>query len=169
MMEVTPVQLSSKAGVEPWIVAMIRRSGRSWWQARYSDGRVLSEWETLTDKIRLPVSLGRSSRWEDVPKQHMVGLRLLCPNGMCAELEAPEGCRFFQLKHGFVDVVIGGSGSSRHCAAHIIGMVTDANGSCYCRAWESAEKRLIQFNDNVFNMRYRGIGPLSLAVQGVRI
>jgi hypothetical protein len=26
---------------------LIPYSGRSWWQARYSDGKILSEWDTL--------------------------------------------------------------------------------------------------------------------------
>jgi len=157
--------------INPFIAAMIRKSGRSWWQARYSDGRVISEWNTLTGKIRLPLGLGRSSRWEEIPKEKMVGLRLLCPNGMCGELEAPEGCRFIQLKQGFIfiDVGFGGAPGGRYCAAHIIGVITDDKGNCFCRAWETQEQHLIQFEDNVFNMKYRGIGPLFLDVQGVKV
>jgi hypothetical protein len=100
----------------------------------------------------------------------MVGLRLLCPNGMCGELEAPEGCRFIQLKTGGIDIGFGPGVVSRHyCDAHIIGLITDVNGNCYCRAWETREQRLIQFEDNVFNMKYRNIGPLNLDVQGINL
>ncbi|MGQ9545925.1 MAG: hypothetical protein ACUVTR_02000 [Dehalococcoidia bacterium] len=159
--------------MNPAIIAMIRASGRSWWQARYSDGKILSEWDTLTDKLRLPFkSSSRSSRWEDIPKNGMVGLRLLCPNGMAGELEAPEGHKFFQLKVGSADVSIGFVGQikgvSRNQDAHIIGVVINDKGDCLCRAWETKEKRLIEFHDNVLNMKYRGIGKLNLDVQGIK-
>lgn len=167
-MDIKQVTLAGKALVHPLVVAMINHSKRSWWQARYSDGKIISEWDTLTDKIRLPIGVGGSSRWEDILKQHMVGLRLLCPNGTCAELEGPDGCHFIQLKLGYVDVGMGGGGG-RQCASHIIGLITDVDGNCYCRAWETASQRLTQFTDNVFNMKYQGIGRLSLEVQGVRL
>jgi hypothetical protein len=156
--------------MNPLIAAMIRHSGRSWWQCRYSSGKVLSEWDTMTTKLLLPSSNGKSSRWEDVPKDGMVGLRLLCPNGMAGELEAPEGHKFFQLKVGGFDVAFGlGAKTRRYCDAHIIGVVMDSNGKCLCRAWETQEKRLIEFYDNVFNMKYRNIGMLSTEVQGLKI
>ena len=159
--------------MNPAIAAMIRASGRSWWQVRYSDGRVLSEWDTLTDKIRLPIGQGKSSRWGEVPKKGMVGIRLLCPNGMAGELEAPEEHHFFQLKAGGMDVGIGFTsniaGIRRFCDAHIIGVVEDAAGNCLCRAWETKEKRLIEFRDNIYNMKYRNIGPLSLEVQQLKV
>ena len=159
--------------MNPIIVAMIMSSGRSWWQARYSNGKVLSEWDTLTGKVKLPFGTGSSSRWEDVPKQGMVGLRLLCPNGMAGELEAPEGFRFFQLKVGGVDVGIGFTGGisgTRHfCDAHIIGVVEDDKGNCLCRAWEIKEGQLIEFRDNIYNMEYRNIGQLNLEVQQLKV
>jgi len=159
--------------MNPVIVAMIRRSGRSWWQARYSSGKILSEWNTLTDKVGLPLGKGSSSRWEEIPKKGMVGIRLLCPNGMAGELEAPEGFRFFQLKAGGMDVGIGFTGGAtgvrRFCDAHIIGVVEDADGNCLCRAWETQERRLIEFRDNIYNMKYRNIGKLNLDVQGIRV
>ncbi|GAI53046.1 unnamed protein product, partial [marine sediment metagenome] len=72
------------------------------------------------------------------------------------------------LKVGGVDVMIGGRGGGRFCDAHIIGVVLDGNGNCLCRAWEMKEKRLIEFYDNVLNMKYRNIGKLSLDVQGIK-
>ena len=156
--------------MNPIIAAMIRHSGRSWWQARYSTGKVLSEWDTMTTKVLLPSNNGKSSRWEDVPKDGMVGLRLLCPNGMAGELEAPEGHKFFQLKTGGLDVGFGPGGKTRrYCDAHIIGVVMNDKGDCFCRAWETQEKRLIEFRDNVFKIKYRGIGRLSIEVQQLRI
>jgi hypothetical protein len=155
--------------MNPIIAAMIIHSGRSWWQARFSDGGVLSECDTLTDKIRLPLGIGRSSQWENINKDGMIGLRLLCPNGQAGELEAPEGHKFFQLKAGGMDIGFGGTKGGRYCDAHIIGVVKDASGSCFCRAWEMRKRRLVEFYDNVFNMKYRQIGPLSLDVQGIKI
>ena len=159
--------------MNPAIAAMIRHSGRSWWQARYSSGEILNEWDTLTDKVRLPTGTGRSSRWEEVPKGGMIGLRLLCSNGMAGELEAPEGHLFFQLKAGGMDVGIGFTGGvtdvKRFCDAHIIGVVEDDEGNCLCRAWETKERRLIEFRDNIHNMKYRNIGRLNLGVQQLRV
>lgn len=159
--------------MNPVIAAMIRRSGRSWWQARYSSGKILNEWDTLTDKVRLPTGAGRSSRWEEAPKEGMVGLRLLCPNGVAGELEAPEGHRFFQLKAGGMDVGMGFTGGvagvKRFCDAHIIGVVEDGEGNCLCRAWETKERRLIEFRDNIHNMKYRNIGRLNLDVQQLKV
>lgn len=156
--------------MNPIISALIRRSGRSWWEARYSNGRTLAEWDTLTTKLLLPSNNGKSSRWEDVPKDDMIGLRLLCPNGMAGELEAPEGHKFFQLKAGGIDVSFSpGSKTRRYCDAHIIGVVIDSNGNCLCRAWETQEKRLIEFYDNIFAMQYRHIGMLSTEVQGLKL
>lgn len=142
----------------------IRRSGRSWWEARYSDRQTVAEWDTLVGTLLLPLNAGKSSRWEDIPKDRMVGLRLLCPNGMAGELEAPEGHRFLQLKYGGFMV-----GSGQFCEAHIIGVVRNIAGDCLCRAWEYRERRLIEFEDNIFHMKYRQIGQLSLAVQGLRV
>ena len=146
---------------------MILHSGRSWWQCRYSDGKVLSEWDTLTGKLRLPFGNGASSRWEEAPKKGMVGLRILCPNGMAGELEAPEGHLFFQLKVGGVDV--GQRGAGRFCDAHIIGVVGNGEGDCICRVWETKERRLLTVEDNIYRMKYRNIGALSLGVQQLRV
>lgn len=159
--------------MDPSISAMIKASGRSWWEARYSDSRVVSEWDTITDEAKLPTGAGKSSRWEEVPKEGMIGLRLLCPNGMAGELEAPEGHRFFQLKAGGMDVGIGFTGAvagvNRFCDAHIIGVVEDDKGNCLCRAWETKERRLIEFRDSIHNMRYRNIGALSIDVQQLKV
>ncbi len=143
-------------------------SGQSWWQAIYKDGSVVSEWETINPGLQSPLGDPRFSHWESVNKDGMVGLRLLCPNGVCGHLEAPDGHRFIQLKAAHVS--IGGPvGASRGTDAHIIGVVTDANGNCFCRAWEYATQQLVEFYDNVLNMKYGNIGKLSLEVQGVKL
>jgi len=159
--------------MNPVIAAMIRHSGRSWWQVRYSDGHVLSEWATLQGETRLPFGQGRSSRWEELTKYGMVGIRLLCPNGIAGEIEGILGTQFLQLKTGGISVGIGiGSnikGINRFCDAHIIGAVENDNGDCFCRAWEHKEKRLIAFRDNIHDMKYRNIGKLNLDVQGIKV
>jgi hypothetical protein len=89
---------------------------------------------------------------------------------MAGELEAPEGHKFFQLKVGRLDVGFGpGAKTRRYCDAHIIGVVLNSEGDCLCRAWETKEKRLIEFRDNVYNMKYQNIGKLSLDVQQLKI
>lgn len=154
--------------MNPLFAKMLMASGRSWWQAKYKDGKVLSEWDTtvlnLPSLLPIPLLRGKTSRWEEVSKDNMVGMRLLCPNGMCGEIEAPEGHKFFQLKAGGSAI-----GRGQYCDAHIIGVVANANGDCVCRAWEVAEKRLLEFADNVYAMKYRNIGRLSLDVQGLKI
>ncbi|MDP2729140.1 MAG: hypothetical protein Q8O55_01500 [Dehalococcoidales bacterium] len=149
------------------IASMIKHSGRSWWQCRYSSGKILSEWDTLTTKLRLPVGPGGSSRWEEVNKDGMVALRLLCPNGMAGELEAPEGHKFFQLKAG--GIMVGAGKASHYLGAHIIGVVRDVTGECLCRAWDYRSKLLVEFEDNIYSMQYLQIGCLSLEVQGLKV
>ena len=145
---------------------MISRSRQSWWQCRYRDGRVLSEWDTLQARLLIPVSgraAGRTSRWEDIPKREMRGLYLLCPNGQAAALEANGDYLFFQLKVGVATM---GQGTS--CKAHLIGKVDGDDGRCICYAWEYEYGRLHRFEDNVTRMRYEQIGPLALDVVGLR-
>lgn len=146
-------------------VALIKRSGHSWWQCSYSNGKVLNEWDTSSTK--LPFGDGRSSKWETVLKDGMVGLRLLCPDGAIGKLETSENCKFFQLKVGRFDV--GYDFSRRYCNAHIIGVVIDSDGTCFCKAWEVQNKKLIEFHDNVFDMKYQNIGRLNTDVQGLKV
>ena len=150
--------------MNPITAGMIRLSGRSWWQAKYKDGRVVSEWDTLATGAHLPLGRNGSSRWEEVPKNGMVNLRLLCPNGMAGELEAPEGYKFFQLKAGGFMV-----GEGHFVDAHIIGVVKDAEGACLCRAWDYHQNQLIEFTDNIYAMKYLKIGRLNLDVQQLKI
>lgn len=147
---------------------MVIQSGRSWWQARYRDGKIRSEWETLMgmgkQRIIVPVPVGgRTSQWEEVDKKGMVGLRLVCPNGQIAELECSTEYRFIQLKSGKFQPGIG-----QFCDAHIIGAVDD-DGSVKCFAYETAPRKVVQFTDNIYNFKYIGGGALSLEVQGVRL
>lgn len=148
---------------------MIRASGRPWWQVRYRDGRVRSEWESVAGHVLLPLAdVGPTSRWEDLDRAGLIGVRLLCPNGVAAELEASGDRRIFQLKVGGVTAGLGGP-PRRWCEAVVIGAVLGPDGGCVCRAWEMREQRLVDFRDNVFDIRYRGIGPLSLDNLGIAV
>src|SRR5262245_33944097 len=144
---------------------MVRYSRRSWWEALYRDGTIISEWQTLTHTLLTPFGKGATSRWEDVERRGLVSLRLLCPNGQAGELWAPDGGQFFQLKVGAWSA---GEPYS-FCDAHIIGVVTDAAGHCLCRAWEVYAQQLIEFTDDVRHFAYRQIGPLALEVLGLRL
>jgi hypothetical protein len=112
---------------------LLKQSKRSWWQCDYSNGSTLSEWDTLTGKALTPgPSGGQTSRWEQIPKEKMIRLRLFCPDGQLGQLDNPEGRRFFQLKVGGFMI-----GSGQYTVAHIIGVVTDDAGNCTCFAWEN--------------------------------
>lgn len=164
---------------------MVLRSGRSWWVVRYASGKVLHEWDTIQEgkaasdltgsekttlrdllsqgfrnRIWLPItSQGGTSQWEDIPKQGIRGLYLVCPVGApgVAALEASTDYQFFQLKVGYLSV-----GGSRSCTAHVIGKVVGDDGRCICYAWEYATRKIVRFEDNVTHMAYEGIGPLNL-------
>ena len=51
----------------------------------------------------------------------------------------------------------------------VIGAVLGADGRSVCRAWETGIGKLIEFEDNVFDMRYFHIGPLALENLGLRV
>jgi len=146
-------------------IMMIKRSGRAWWEARYYGGKIVAEWDTFEHApILLPLAHVKTSRWEELDKKLLAGLRLLCPNGMAGELDKPP---FFQLKVGFQFVGMGGGGSGRSCSAQIIGSIISQDGSCECHAWNTATGALESFKDNVFDFKYQNIGRLNLAVQGI--
>jgi hypothetical protein len=149
---------------------LIRASGRPWWQARYRSGRVVSEWDTVLDPVRklLPHRENWRSRWEEIPKAGLCGVRLLCPNGIAAELEAERDYSLFQLKVGGFALGRAG-GSERWCDAQVIGLVLDGSGACRLRAWEVQGQRLVDVDDNVTFLQYRKIGPLGLDALGIRV
>ncbi len=156
--------------------AQVKASGRSWWQARYSDGRILNEWDTLTGPDLSPCGEQVTSRWEEVPKDKMIGLRLLCPDGMAYELAAPEGNKFFQLKlavsmAAVLESPIGTptENPNRFILAHLIGVVKDAEGNCLCRAWDYQKCRALTFRDNIYKFTYHNLGALSIGVQQLKV
>ncbi len=147
----------------------VRASGRSWWQARYRNGEVVAEWGTLPGisvRVLLPGPMrdsGWRSRWEEVQKAGMVGLRLLCPNGQAGELEARRDHALFQFKCGTASVTRGHS-----ISAHVIGAIEDDSGACRCFAWEPPG-RLIEFRDNVHHFTYQQVGPLGIENLGLKV
>ena len=130
----------------------VKTTGRSWWVAEYTDGKTVSEWQTLKDP-----NDPKSSRWEEVERANLRTLILLTPDRKAYRLRAAEDDKLFQFKLGVFHVGLGTVPD-----AHLIGVVTSSMGDCECFAWEPREKRTVKFTDNVRNMQYRKIGPLGL-------
>jgi hypothetical protein len=184
--------------VDAKTIAMVRRSGRSWWVARYRDGREIAEWYTGS---KLAAALGsplvvkpNTSRWEEVPKDGLIGLAMVCPNGQVCVLEAQRDRALFQLKAGRMTVT--GPDRGHYTDAHVIGSI-GPNGSADCWAFEYMPhtyvariagtpgdrcvtcglgpeictgrdpRNVVRFRDDPLNMAYRNIGPLHLDVLGV--
>lgn len=128
-----------------------RVTGRSWWRARYSDGRVINEWD--------------GPDWSLLPRRGLVAVRLYCPNGRVAELgnTVDASDRLFQLKGATM-----AAGKGSRTDFHLIGMITGTDGQCQCAAWEYGTGRLVTFDDNVFAMQYGQVGALSTGVLGIK-
>lgn len=126
-----------------------RLQRRSFWRLRYTDGRVVNEWDC---------------DWSLAPYHGRQSLRLHCPNGQVAELGNTGDAtgRLFQL-HGAIVT----AGAGRHDTFHLIGVIDNTNGDCQCAVWDYARQRLVAFRDNVYQMRYEGIGLLNFAVLGI--
>lgn len=123
---------------------------RSYWQARYKDGKIVSEWDI---------------DWSLLPRKGLVEVRLVCPNGEVAVLGNPVDAsdRVFQFKSA-----VARAGASTETMAHVIGIITSTNGDCKCAAWEPVPGRLVTFDDNVWDMKYQNVGQLAFAHVGVK-
>lgn len=130
----------------------VRTTGRSWWQAEYTDGHTVSEWQTLAN-----AGDPTTSRWEERKTEGLRTLILLCPNGKAYRLRSAEDNKLFQFKAGVFHI-----GQGTVPDAHLVGVITNTNGDCACFAWEPQNKRAVQFEDNVRDMKYRKIGALGL-------
>lgn len=121
--------------------AMLR--GRPFWSLRYYGGRVVEEPEC---------------DWLDAPRPGRQAVRLCCPNGEHADFEAEgDGTgKFFQFKSAWIT-----AGGPSGTLAHVVGMVVDTEGRCVCAAWENEGRRLVRFEDNVYDFRYSNVGRLS--------
>jgi hypothetical protein len=123
---------------------------RSYWRLRYTDGRVVNEWDL---------------DWSLAPFQGRQSLRLYCPNGQVAELGNSQDAtgRLFQFKGATATAGIG-----RTLDFHLIGLITGSDGACDCAVWEYASSRLVTFRDNVHHLAYGQRGPLNADVLGIR-
>lgn len=123
---------------------------RSYWRLRYTDGRVMSEWDV---------------DWSLAPHAGRQSLRLYCPSGQVAELGNSEDAtgRLFQFKTAIVQAA-GAHGAT----AQVIGVVDNADGDCQCAAWEYGPEQLTTFRDNVYQMQYAQVGLLNFDVLGLR-
>lgn len=130
----------------------VKTTGRSWWTAEYTDGKTISEWQTLKD-----ITDPKSSRWEEVDRTNLRTLILLTPDRKAYRLRSGEDNKLFQFKLGVFHV-----GQGTVPDAHIIGVVINTDGDCECFAWEPQHKRTVQFRDNVHMMRWHKIGALGL-------
>lgn len=127
-----------------------RRTGRSWWALRYTDGQILREWDP---------DPGSPNGHVDWPRLAMLGklrgiqaLRLFCPNGRMAELGADgdQTGRLFQFKVAVRYFGVGVSTTRQQVLAHVIGQITGLDGQCRLFAWEPLpeppEPRVEDFN-----------------------
>jgi hypothetical protein len=156
--------LTAKGLSNAVLMQMVRQSKRSWWIALYRDGRQLAEYETLVSCALTPLGLGRTSRWETIPKDGMMSVRLLCPNGQIGELWGGPH-QFFQLKCAVWS--LGRTKSAVH--AHLVGVVDISDGGCQCWVWEPHHGYMRGFRDNVYSMAYEHIGALNMELQGLQL
>jgi hypothetical protein len=126
-----------------------RVAGRSYWRLRYTDGKVVSEWDT---------------DWSLAPHDGRQSLRLYCPNGQVAELgnSGDATGRLFQLKVATI-----GMGQPSQRQAHLIGIVDTLGGQCRYAAWDYDLRQLVTGIDNAYNMRYHNVGLLAFDVLGL--
>lgn len=128
-----------------------RVHSRSYWRMRYTDGRVVNEWDC---------------DWSLAPLRGRQAVRLYCPNGQIAELgNDSQDCsdRLFQLK-----VAVATAGVGNTTLAHLIGLVDGLNGECRFAAWDYAARQLVTGRDNVHDFTYQQIGPLAFEHLGLK-
>lgn len=112
------------------------RTGRSWWALRYTDGRIVHEWDPD------PGSPNGHCDWPRMPKKGRQALRLYCPNGKMVQLgeTADASGRLFQFKVArrdtLVAIGVGPIEESEHIHGHVVGIVTGLDGQCVLYAWE---------------------------------
>lgn len=124
-------------------LAMARLCGRPFWQARYRDGRIVSEWER---------------DWLDLSRKGLVALRLVCPNGQVGQVGNDEDAagRLFQFKVATANVGAGGAPSARRTAAYVIG-IRHGENDCTLFAWEAGRGVLVgPIADRFHGMAYGG-------------
>ena len=107
-----------------------RFAGRSFWVARFRDGKEIAEWQL---------------DWSLLPRKGLIEVRLHCPNGQVAVLGNSQDLsdRAFQMKTATVSAALHGGKNSHRTDAHIIGMLTGTGGQCTLYSWEYGPRRLV--------------------------
>jgi hypothetical protein len=131
-----------------------RLANRSYWRLRYTDGRVVSEWEV---------------DWSMAPSRGRQALRLHCPNGQIAELGDATGGTIDDRVFQFKDALVSAGGPSG-TLAHIVGLIDTANGDCRYAVWLYGEQRLLTGRSNIHDFSYEGVpvGALAFDHLGVK-
>jgi hypothetical protein len=115
----------------------VRTTGRSWWQAVYADGKVVSEWDTVDQKTFDP----KSTRWEERNPKGLRMLILITPQAKAFRLTSQEDNKFFQFKVGIRK--IGAFNTPVEVQAHVIGVIINTNGDCVGFAYEPKHPELV--------------------------
>lgn len=116
--------------------AHARRTWRSWWSLRYTDGMIVREWD------RDPGSPNGHADWTRLAMlgrlRGIQALRLYCPNGRMAELgsDRDETGRLFQFKVAARYLGVGVEVAAQEVLAHVVGQITGLDGQCRLFAWE---------------------------------
>ena len=119
---------------------------RPYWALRYTDGRIVNEWEV---------------DWSQAPLKGRQRIRLYCPNGDVGEFGDTRDAtgQFVQFK------VATRGNSGEHLLAHVIGMIHGTDGQVTCAAWEfqadGSGRRVGPWEDNVYRMAYHELGALN--------
>ncbi len=113
-----------------------RRTGRSWWALRYTDGRVVREWDLDRGSPNGHVDWPRLAMFDKL--RGVQALRLYCPNGKMVELggDADQTGRLFQFKVAVRHLGVGASVLGQEVLAHVVGIITGYDGQCTLYAWE---------------------------------
>lgn len=133
--------------------AVAKMTGRCYWEALRWDGKVYREVDGID--------------WMDLPKQGLVDLRLIAPDGTGRGFgnTADATGRLFQFKGATLMAGVGGGGSGRSRDYHLIGMMKDPSGQCICWVFdERLQTWLPPLEDNFFAMQFEQLGPLNPAL-----
>jgi hypothetical protein len=113
------------------------RTGRSWWALRFTDGKIVHEWDED------PGSPNGHADWPRLRKGGRQSLRLYCPNRQMVQLGdtgADLTGKLFQLKIAIRTVAFGEGVPpemlGNHVQAHLVGMIHETDGTAICYAWE---------------------------------
>lgn len=124
------------------LLTKARLHNRSYWALLYTNGKIIEE---------------PDCDWLHAPPRGRMAIRLYCPNFQFAELggDSDRTDQIFQFKCAITQV---GGGVGHATLSHVIGLVTDMKGNCTCARWDYQEKKIITFEDNVYDFKYHNVG-----------